>query len=264
VQTGKSSPISGKSADQLQTVARSAEVLELIVSEGALPLREVQRRLGLGHTVAHRILQTWTALQYLAFQPDTKAYRAGAKLMWLGSTVRTALDDPDLNARLARITAETGHTANVGILEGRSVMHVARSSTRQLLPFEIKVGSSLPAHATAIGRVLLATLSDERVRALYRDAEFTTFTDATIGDLETLLADLAEVRRNGYAVALRMIEIGIGSAAVPLRDAAGRIVAAINAVGPALAFRPDDVRERILPLLHDVARRPVSLPPVLT
>jgi IclR family pca regulon transcriptional regulator len=262
VNTGKNLPLSGKNDEQLRTVARSAEVLELLVGEGALTLRDVQRRLGLGHSVAHRILQTWTALEYLSFNPETKVYRAGTKLMWVGTKVRTALDDPDLHARLATITEQLGFTTNVGILEGRVVVHVARSAVRQLLPFEVHAGSSLPAHATAIGRVLLAYLPESRVRALYSEAGFAVYTENTIADLPALLADLAHVRSAGYAVAIRMIESGIGSVAVPLRDADGRVVAALNAVGPTASFAPADVRDRILPLLRQLAAAPVDLPAI--
>ncbi|HTW82878.1 MAG TPA: IclR family transcriptional regulator [Candidatus Sulfotelmatobacter sp.] len=243
-------------------MGRSAEVLELLVGEGALTLRDVQRRLGLGHSVAHRILQTWTALEYLSFNPETKVYRAGPKLMWVGAKVRTALNDPDLQARVTLVSDELGHTANVGILEGRVVVHVARSAVRQLLPFEVHAGSALPAHATAIGRVLLAHLPEARVRALYGEGAFAVYTENTIADLPTLLTDLAQVRRDGYAVALRMIETGIASAAVPLRDAEGRVVAALNAVGPTASFAPAEVRDRILPVLHRIAAAPIDLPPI--
>jgi IclR family pca regulon transcriptional regulator len=262
VDTGKNLPLGGKNDEQLRTVARSAEVLELLVGEGALTLRDVQRRLGLGHSVAHRILQTWTALEYLSFNPETKVYRAGTKLMWVGTKVRTALDDPDLHARLATITEQLGFTANVGILEGRVVVHVARSAVRQLLPFEVHAGSSLPAHATAIGRVLLSALPESRVRTLYSEAGFAVYTENTIADLPTLLADLAQVRSSGYAVAIRTIETGIASVAVPLRDADGRVVAALNAVGPTASFAPADVRDRILPLLRQLAAAPIELPAI--
>ncbi len=260
--SGKNRPDIGKTEEQLRTVARSADVLELLVSEGALALRDVQRKLKLGHTVAHRILQTWTALQYLSFDSETKVYRAGPKLMWVGSKVRTALDDPDLNARLGFVTRELGHTSNIGILEGRTVLHVARNCVRQLLPFEVQAGSSLPAHATSLGRVLLAHLGTARVRELYADGGLAIYTENTIGDIETLLDDLRTIRTNGYAVAIRMIEMGIGSVAVPLHDCDGRVVAALNAVGSTAAFSAHDVRARILPILRKAAQAPVELPPL--
>jgi len=80
IEAGKESPTNGKTDDQLRTVARSAEVLELVIRSGSTTLKDVQRELGLGHTVAHRILQTWTSLHYLNFDPERKVYRAGSKL----------------------------------------------------------------------------------------------------------------------------------------------------------------------------------------
>ena len=108
INTGKQSPKNGKTDDQLRTVARSADVLELVISSGSTTLKDVQRQLGLGHTVAHRILQTWTSLHYLNFDPERKVYRAGLKLLWAGMRVRAALDNPDLEARLRHVLKTLG------------------------------------------------------------------------------------------------------------------------------------------------------------
>jgi IclR family pca regulon transcriptional regulator len=261
--SGNAVPINGKSdGDQLRTLARSVEVLELVVSAGAVTLKDVQLRLGLGHTVAHRILQTWTALQYLNFDPERKVYRAGLKLLWTGMRVRAALDNPDLDARLAQVLRVLGFTANVAVLDGRLVVHVARNEGRYG-PFHVEVGSALPAHATSLGRVLLAFASESRVRRLYAADELTQFTPATITDVATLLADLREIRKNGYAFSYGMIDGVSATVAVPLRDATGRVVAAMNAVGPMTEFGTDAIRSRIVPAMHDIAARPVALPALI-
>lgn len=73
---------------QLRTVGRAADVLELLIAEGAVTLKDVQQRLHLGHTVAHRILRTWTALEFISFDNQSKVYSAGSKLMWAVEEIR--------------------------------------------------------------------------------------------------------------------------------------------------------------------------------
>jgi IclR family transcriptional regulator, pca regulon regulatory protein len=263
IETGKQSPISGKTDDQLRTVARSAEVLELVIRSGSTTLKDVQRQLGLGHTVAHRILQTWTSLQYLNFDAERKVYRAGLKLLWTGMRVRAALDNPDLDARLRAVLKRLGFTANVGVLDGVLVLHVARNEGRYG-PFNVEIGSALPAHATSLGRVLLAFESEANVKRRYADQDLTAFTPSTITSLPMLVADLREIRQKKYAFSYGMIDLTSATLAVPLRDRDGRVVAAMNVVGPMTEFGSDAIRDRILPALTEIAAPPVSLPALIS
>jgi IclR family pca regulon transcriptional regulator len=248
----------GKTDDQLRTVARSADVLELVIKSGSATLKDVQRELGLGHTVAHRILQTWTSLHYLNFDTQRKVYRAGLKLLWTGMRIRAALDNPDLDARLRAIYDTLGFTATAGVLDGRDVLHVARNEGRYG-PFQADVGTSLPAHATAMGRLLLAYEPEAGVVRRYADHDLTAFTPSTITSLPMLLDDLREIRRATYASSLGMIDAASATVAVPLRDADGRVVAAMNAVGPIGEFSAEAIRLRILPALLEIAAPPVAL-----
>jgi IclR family pca regulon transcriptional regulator len=260
--TGKHSPIIGKGDDQLRTVARSADVLELVIASGSTTLKDVQRELGLGHTVAHRILQTWTSLHYLNFDAQRKVYRAGLKLLWTGMRVRAALDNPDLDARLRAVLTTLGFTANVGVLDGRDVIHVARNEGRYG-PFHAEVGSALPAHATSLGRVLLAYEPEASITRRYADEDLTAFTASTITTVAMLLEDLREIRRQTYAYSLGMIDAPTATVAVPLRDADGRVVASMNVLGPIGEFGIDAIRDRILPAMLEIAAPPVSLPPLI-
>jgi IclR family pca regulon transcriptional regulator len=249
--------------DQLRTVARSADVLELVITAGSTTLKDVQRELGLGHTVAHRILQTWTSLHYLNFDAQRKVYRAGLKLLWTGMRVRAALDNPDLDARLRDVLKTLGMTASVGVLDGRDVLHVARNEGRYG-PFRVEVGSALPAHATSLGRLLLAFEPESSVLRRYADEDLTSYTPSTITTLPMLIDDLREIRRQTYAFSLGMIDTASATVAVPLRDADGRVVAAMNAVGPLAEFSVDAVRDRILPAMLAIAEPPVSLPALIS
>lgn len=142
--------------EQLRTVSRAAHLLELVVAEGPVTLKEVTKALGLGTTVAYRLLQTWVSLKYLQFEPSEKTYSAGPKVSWLGTRLRVAANSVQLNARLRQLSEELHETATAGILAGQNIIIVARSVARKLLVVDVEVGTLLPAHATALGQCLLA------------------------------------------------------------------------------------------------------------
>jgi DNA-binding IclR family transcriptional regulator len=245
---------------QLRTVGRAADVLELIIAEGAVTLKEVQRRLNLGHTVAHRILRTWMALDFITFDTESKAYRVGTKLVWAGMKIRSALDNPDTEMRVNALSTRLGFNANVGVLEGRVVMHVAARRGRHAMPFQSEIGSAVPAGTSSLGRVLLAYMSESQVLKLYSHG---TGVETVEHELPELLRDLRTIRKQGYVTSFRTLEAGTGSVAVPLRDARSRVVAALNVVGPVTEFRSGALGE-IVAVLQDVARKPIELSPMLS
>jgi DNA-binding IclR family transcriptional regulator len=253
----------GKSKDddvQLRTVGRAADVLELLIADGAVTLKGVQRRLNLGHTVAHRILRTWMALEFVTFDRERKVYRAGSKLLWAGLKIRSALDNPDTDMRVTALSERLGFNANVGVLEGRLVMHVAARRGRHAIPFQNDIGTAVPAGTSSLGRVLLAYMSESQVVKLYSNDDACASVEH---ELPEFLRDLRTIRKQGYVTSFRTLEAGTGSVAVPLRDASSRVVAALNVVGPVDEFKSSALND-ILSVLQDVARKPIELPPMLS
>ena len=234
-------------AERLLTVVRSSQVLEYVVGAGAVTIADIERALGLGRTVVYRILQTWTDLRYLAFDADRKVYRAGQKLLWMSLSIKDALANPDLERRLDRIARSFGCTANVGVLDNRQVIYIARAEYRP--PNGWQIGDGLPAHSTAVGRVLLSFLPLGRQRRLYGEGQ--------------LAQELRKVRRSGYAVTLRAMSTERGSVAVPLRDQSGNVIAAMSVIGDLENLDSDAFRRRYLPALRVASQAPVVISPLL-
>ncbi|HEY5350461.1 MAG TPA: IclR family transcriptional regulator [Candidatus Lustribacter sp.] len=234
-----------------------------MVQSGGMSLAEVGRRLGLGHTVSHRILQTWTDLEYLAFDPERKVYRAGIKLLALGLRVRGALVNDDLQGRLHRVADALNCTTNAGLLYGRQIFYIARAESRYVSPLPLEIGTVLPAHATAIGRMLLAQLPDERIYGMYGTGALPAFGSQSDRRVDDLIGELKAVRRDDFAVCYQTIDEGTGSVAVPLRDRGGNVVAAMNVVGSIERFDQAMIAGAYLPALRDAAQRPFALPALL-
>jgi len=217
----------------------------------------------LGHTVAHRILQTWTSLHYLNFDSERKVYRAGLKLLWTGMQVPRPFDNPDLDARLRQVFKTLALTSNVGVLDGPLVLHVARNEGRYG-PFKRRdrLRAARARHVARPGVACVRVRGQRHAR--YADHDLTAYTPSTITSLPLLLADLREIRQKKFAFSFGMIDSASATLAVPLRDSDGRVVAAMNVVGPMTEFGTDAIRDRILPALTDIAAPPVVLPALIS
>jgi IclR family pca regulon transcriptional regulator len=119
----------------------------------------------------------------------------------------------------------------------------------------INVGTRFPAHATSMGHVLLAGLSDADLEAYLVAAKLDTFTQHTITSAEALRAEIARVREQGWALVDQELESGLRSIAVPLHDRDAHVIAAMNVSTQASRTTPTAVRREMLPTLQSTATR---------
>jgi IclR family pca regulon transcriptional regulator len=194
-----------------------------------LTLGELSERIGLNKATTFRLLRTLQEAGYLRHDPMSKHYSLSLKALDLQEASLGALDYLSLaQPFLEELNTEVGEAVNIAVLEETSVRYVARIAGQSLLSVNLHVGSKLPAHATSMGKVLLAALPETKVRELYADSVLQRFTPSTIRSIDGLCGELAKVRRNGYAIADEELEPGLRSAAVPILDSRARVVAALN------------------------------------
>lgn len=198
-------------------------------AEPALRLSDVADRLGIPAGSAHRTLRSLEALGYIEQDAATRRYRVGIRALDLTQACIAGLVVPDVALPFLEELAEaTRHSANLAILDGTEIVFTARASTIRLLRMNLSIGSRLPAHATSMGKVLLASLTTEERRERLGSGPLARFTPATLADLPALEQELVAVHDRGYAVSLAELEPNLASVAAPLRNARGHVVAAIN------------------------------------
>jgi DNA-binding IclR family transcriptional regulator len=209
-------------------LVKGLEVLQAFTPEA--PRRtpaELAAALGVTRSALFRVLYTLTELGFLLHDPATGRYALGPALLRVGHGVLPARDV--LGVALAPLEAlrdATGWSAHLGVLEGAEVVYLLRVPARRGLRSIVHVGSRLPAHATAMGRVLLAGLEEPELAALLREARLRDTTPAAA--MKRARTD----RARGHVVHLGAFEAGVASVAAPLRDAAGQVVAAVNLSAP--------------------------------
>jgi DNA-binding IclR family transcriptional regulator len=241
----------------LQSIERAAAVLRLLARHPEdLALHEIAGALELAKGTAHGIVNTLRTVGLVDQDPQSGRYRLGVGMTELASH---HLDVNELRSRATNwadtLAGQSEESVRLGTLAGGQVLvvhHVFRPDDR---PQTLEVGASLPAHASALGLVLLAYAPE--VASSYR--ELTAFTPRTIGDRPALAARLKCVRAQGWAAerAERIAEHA--SIAAPIRDPGGLVVGAIGISGSAeRLYGPGDVPRAELVQLVSTAGRSIS------
>ena len=233
-----------------QTLDRGLQILEAVAQAGeALTVAEAAAAVGLDRTVAHRLVATLATRGYLQ-REGGGGYRLGPTCLALASVVT------DLRAaarpRLEVLRDATGETAHLVVLSGRDVVFIDGVESVHALRVAPRTGRHLPAHATSVGKALLAALPPDRVAALYGHADLVAVTKRTICDWHALERDLAATRKRGYATSRGESENGVGSVGVAVCNSAGDPRAALSVAMPLDRFT-DTVERQAAAALRSAA-----------
>jgi DNA-binding IclR family transcriptional regulator len=214
----------------VQSIERAAAILRLLArGSGRLGVSEIAGSLGLARGTAHGILRTLHGVGFVEQDDETGKYRLGAALLHLGTSY---LDVNELRSRAINwadaLAARSGEAVRIGTpLDGKVLVvhHVFRpDDTLQTLD----VGALLPAHATALGKVLLAY---DAGAAAALTGELELFTRRTKTVPRDLARALAEVRDMGWAAEMEEMTVGEAGVAAPIRGQGGLVVGAMGVSG---------------------------------
>jgi IclR family transcriptional regulator, pca regulon regulatory protein len=170
---------------------------------------------------------------------------------------------------MEELVEETKESCSAATLDPPDIVYVARVPTRHIMTIALSVGTRLPAHATSMGRVLLADLPPQELDRFLAEFPLEGFTPQTVTDPDELRAVLDGVRKQGWALNDQELEIGLRSIAAPIKRADGRTLAALNVSAAAPRVSVAEMRRRFLPaLLRTAEQISVSLgrrpPPTLS
>lgn len=214
-----------------------------------LTIAQISHRTGIPRASVQRCLYTLMQLGYVT--TDGRTYALLPKVLTLGhaylsSTPLAVSAQPFLD----RISEQLHEACNLATLEGDEVLYIARSAIPQrLISVDLSVGSRLPAYCTSMGRILLAALDDDSLRAYVARADLKPRTSRTLHTPEALWECLMQVREQGWCVVDQELEQSLRSVAVPVRDASGRVLAAINVSTHAGRVNRQELESRFLPVL---------------
>lgn len=214
--------------DFVQSLERGLAIIRVFSAERpALTVTEIAEATGLTRAAARRFLLTLVELGYVA--TDGRYYELTPRVLELGYAFLSGLSFPEVALpRVERLVAEVGEASEAAILDGHEIVYVVRVPGPALMTIAVNVGARMPAYATALGRVLLAGLPDDRVAELLDQVDPVALLPRTIVDRGELRAEIRRVREQGYALVDQELEEGLVAIAAPVHDRTGRVVAALN------------------------------------
>jgi DNA-binding IclR family transcriptional regulator len=244
--------VDGESAAGVKSARRAIELLEAFGSNHAwTSMTELHTQTGFPRSSLHGLLRTLRDMGWIEADDAGTRFRLGVRALICGTAY---LDrDPVMpyaTDALERVREQTGLTAHYARLCGAEIVYLETRESRHSAHLVSRVGRTLPAYATSLGKALLAELSDAELTRLL-PGKLTALTDNTITDRESLRAELAFTRERGYATEREQGTPGVACAAavVPYR------IPATDAMS--CSMRADKVTEaelhRVGKLLHEVA-----------
>jgi DNA-binding IclR family transcriptional regulator len=214
---------------------RAFSALECVAAAGRpLSLDEVTVRLGLPKPTVFRILRLLKEAGLLDRDPATKRFTAGPRLtafavdLWGNASLRV-----QWHRALEDAVSEIGESCNLTLLEHDRVLYIDRVETRHPLRLHLEVGTRVPLHSTASGKLFLSQMAPERLSAVLGPEPYERFTPSTITTEKALSAELAKTRRTGVGIHDSELFDDSVAIAVPIADRLGRYFAAVAMHAPA-------------------------------
>jgi IclR family pca regulon transcriptional regulator len=213
-----------------------------------LTMSQVSQTTGLSRAAVRRCLYTLNTLGYVG--EDNKRFFLRPQVLTLGhaylsSTPLAVIAQPFLD----EVSAALRESCSAAILDGDDIVYVCRSAETRIMSISLLVGTRLPAYCTSMGQVLLAHLDADAIEAYFARVRLVARTDRTITSVPKLRKALDKARSTGHVVLDQELEVGVRSIAVPVHDARGRVVAAINVGAHASRVTLDQMHTRFLPPL---------------
>lgn len=232
--------------DTMGGLSKGLRVIEAFsAEEPRLTIATAAERAGLDRATARRCLLTLADLGYADY--DGKFFTLTPHVLRLGTACLATMPLPGLvQPWLDRLSGMLGESSSVAILDRAEIVYVARAAQKKVMSIALMPGSRLPAFCTSMGRVLLAALPEADARAAL--GPMTARTPHTLTDADAVMARVAQARAEGYATIDQEVELGLRSIAVPLMNARGRVVAAMNLGLPATHASVGDLQRYLDPM----------------
>ncbi|MGI9522913.1 MAG: IclR family transcriptional regulator [Hyphomicrobiaceae bacterium] len=216
---------------------RSVRVIMLLnaVAEADAPItaNELSERIGMPKATVYRLCDQLSSAGLIRRHLGGRGFEPGQRLFDLAQTILSSRAAHVLHhAVLTRVARTIGETCNLVVPEGVGMVYLDRVETEWPLRLQLPVGSRVPVHATASGKMYLASLDSGQRACLLRELELSAFTERTMTSPGDLDAHLSQVSEQGYSLDDEEFILGMTAVAVPVRDKSGRFLASLAVHAP--------------------------------
>ncbi|MFY1631775.1 IclR family transcriptional regulator [Solwaraspora sp. WMMB335] len=229
-------------SDEVGVLVKALDILDRMATDAPCTVAHLCQHTGVTKPAAYRILKTLDQRGYVVRDDVRREYSLGPALYGLSRAARNSTD----LVRLARpsmqvLNDEFGETVNLGVISHGQVVYLDTIESAQRLRSTVQLALRDPVHCTALGKAILSALPIVEAREQLAETDWSRLTPNTVRSVESLLADLARYRRDGYALDDEENELGSRCVAAPILDGTGRPVAAISISAPTPRMTDDTV-----------------------
>ncbi len=227
----------------VKSASRALDIIEGLAAEpNGLAFTELARRQAIPKSSLHALLTVLTDRGYIELDTDRRTYGLGIRTWEIGQAWATQRSLVDLAIPvMERVVLDINETTQLAVLDGIENVYLAKVDCSHPIRLQSEVGKRLYAHATGLGKVLLAARGDGDLRARYADRSFPQVESSPIRSLDQLLKAIAGVRNLGFAVDDQEYTPGLRCVAVPVHGRDDQVVAAMSAAIPLMRAGPEQL-----------------------
>jgi IclR family transcriptional regulator, KDG regulon repressor len=218
----------------VQSLGRAFSILEEVARhrEG-IGLADLSKLVGLHNSTTFHLAKTLVSLGYLRQERDSKRYRVGRPLFALAASALDEIEMVNLATPILEdLSRESGESGHFAVRMGDAVVVIARTSGPGAFQLTDRVGVVRPAHCTALGKIMLASLRPDQLKRFLERVELKPSTKKSITDPAMLLRDIAEIRRSAIAFDDGEFNAEVRCVAVPVYNFTGEVIGAMGISGP--------------------------------
>jgi IclR family KDG regulon transcriptional repressor len=214
----------------IQSLDRALQILDLFDEyTPSLKITEISKKMSLHKSTLHSLLKTLIKHGYMAQEEESGKYKLGLKLIEKGQLLLQSLDIRTVaNKNLSELSKDTGQTAHLVILNGKEGVYLDKVEGEKAAIRYSRLGGRVPLHCSAVGKILAAFQTDEKMHDLLLEYTFAPRTSNTILEKNDFIRELGVVRKRGYAIDNQENEPGVRCVAAPVFDHSGQVAAAIS------------------------------------
>ncbi|WP_127089163.1 IclR family transcriptional regulator [Aquabacter cavernae] len=247
--------------DNASAMLRALDLLgEIARSETALSVPDLCARLALPKPTVHRLCQKLEAESYLLREPDGRRFAVGPRFLRMGFDMLRNTVSAERRGILEELVALAGETCNFVTRVGSEAIYLDRVEASWPLRLHLEVGSRVPMHCTASGKLFLASMRPAQRRRILESLHLKVQTPNTITTVPALEAELERISARGYSTDDQEFLEGLCAIAVPVRDAGGTVVAAVACHGPLPRFSLEKAVSLVVPLQRAAEKLARTLP----
>ena len=218
----------------VQSLGRAFAILEEVARDrDGIGLAKLSKLVGLHNSTTFHLAKTMVSLGYIRQERDTKRYRVGRPLFALAASALDEIEMVNLATPvLEDLSRESGESGHFAVRMGDSVIVIARTSGTGAFQLTDRVGVVRPAHCTALGKIILASLRPDQLKRFLERVELKPSTKKSITEASTLLREITEIRRSAIAFDDGEFNPEVRCVAVPVYNFTGDVIGALGISGP--------------------------------